>query len=120
MKPPRQLVCDVGVEKHLLSPDAIGQPVGTGGIQACRCKLRGDIRQGQRDVGRSPQQVETKRLAMQAERCDQAVVAIDESRDLVMARGDITVDGPVDDRPHFGRGRRRHRRCRGGHFVALP
>ena len=26
----------------------------------------------------------------------------------------------VNDRPHFGRGRRRHRRCRGGHFVASP
>ena len=69
---------------------------------AAPAQLHAQIGQHQKDVGRRAHEVEAECVAVQAQRADQAEMAVDERRHALVPGRDVALDRVLDDRPHLG------------------
>ncbi len=94
---PLDLAADVGAQEPPPAPQPCRRLSRPGSCQPVCRQVRDSDGQHHQDVGRCPQQVQTHRFTVHAQRCDKAEGALDERRYPRMSGRDVTANAVIDD-----------------------
>jgi hypothetical protein len=104
---PGELAGDVGIEERRAGGKPARGAARAEALQAEAAQLHREVGNHQEHVHGGAGEIEAERPAVQAERADQAEVAIDERRHPRMPFGDVAIDRLRDDRLRLGLPERR-------------